>query len=229
MAQWAASPVPIFDDRPPRVRRAFVGAAAAAVVALGSVATWWALGPRPQATPLTDPAAVETPLVPVVGRAVAFGVTPRVSDLPPETPRARDRSAPVMRPASGPAATPAAAQSDARVTAQSRVPTGTWGGQGIALAVTDTGAHAELDCASGDIAAPLTVDGGGRFAADGVFIQERPGPVREGEEADRKPARYAGRVDGETMTLEVTLTESKQTVGTFTLRRGATPRVTKCH
>jgi hypothetical protein len=111
---------------------------------------------------------------------------------------------------------------------QDEVASGTWGGRGIALAVTNTGAHAEFDCASGDITKPLTVDSNGRLAVDGVFVRERPGPIREGEESDRKPARYSGRVDGETMTLMVTLTEANQTIGTYTLRHGAAPRVTKC-
>ena len=220
-------PVPRNARRPAGVRLTLVGvAAAAALVAFGGVVAWRTLGPTPAAP--AESRSTTAPLEPVVGRAVAFGVTPRVSDLPREVaPQARASSAPFQRPA--PAPTPAAAEPAVRATPQTRVPTGIWGGQGLALVVTDAGAHAEFDCASGDIAAPLAIDNDGRFAADGVFIQERAGPVREGEEAERKPARYSGRVDGDTMTLEVALTESKQSIGTFTLRRGATPRVTKCH
>ena len=109
-----------------------------------------------------------------------------------------------------------------------RVPIGAWGGQGVALQVTETGAHIEFDCASGEIAQPLMIDNDGRLAVDGVFVQERAGAIRVGEEPERKPARYSGRVDSKTMTLNVVLTESNETMGTFTLTRGADPRVRKC-
>jgi hypothetical protein len=109
-----------------------------------------------------------------------------------------------------------------------RVSAGTWGGQGIALTVTEAGAHVEFPCAHGDVSEPLTVDGNGNLAVDGVFVQERPGPVRIGEEPEKKPARYTGKVDGNTMTLDVILKDSNQSVGSYSLTHGATPRVTKC-
>ncbi len=109
-----------------------------------------------------------------------------------------------------------------------RVPTGTWGGEHVGLAVTETGAHVEFDCASGDISEPLTVDGSGQFAVDGVYVQEHPGPVRVGEEPEKRPARYAGTLDGRTMTLAVTLKESNEVVGTFALSYGAASGVRKC-
>ena len=52
--------------------------------------------------------------------------------------------------------------------------------------------------------------------------------TREGEVADKHPARYDGRTDGKTMTLEVTLTDSGEKLGTFTLQRGGSPGVFKC-
>jgi hypothetical protein len=109
-----------------------------------------------------------------------------------------------------------------------RVPTGTWGGDHLALTVTGGGAHLEFDCASGDITAPLTLDSTGRLDVDGVFIREHGGPTRADETPEREPARYSGRVEGQTMTLDVTLTSSKESVGTFTLTLGAEPRVRKC-
>ena len=109
-----------------------------------------------------------------------------------------------------------------------RLLAGTWGGEHVALIVTDAGAHVEFDCAFGDISQPLTVDPDGRLAVDGVYVQERGGPVREGEEPVRKPARYSGRLSGQTLTFDVILIESNDTVGSFTVVRGATPRVRKC-
>jgi len=109
-----------------------------------------------------------------------------------------------------------------------RLAAGTWGGQHVGLTVTDTGAHVEFDCASGDIAQPLTLDAGGGLSVDGVYVREHGGPIQVGEVPDRKPARYAGRVAGTTLTLDVLLTDSNEKVGTFTLERGAAPGVRKC-
>lgn len=110
----------------------------------------------------------------------------------------------------------------------SRVATGTWGGPHIGLSVTDAGAHIEFDCAYGDIARPLTVDDRGTLVVDGVFVREHGGPVREGEEGDKRPARYSGRIDGTTMTLDVILKDANEKIGTFTLQHGAAPGVRKC-
>jgi hypothetical protein len=109
-----------------------------------------------------------------------------------------------------------------------RLRAGTWGGEHVALTVTETGGHVEFDCAFGDISQPLTTDPDGRLAVEGVYVQERGGPTRVGEEPDRQPARYAGRLNGQTLTFDVILIESKETIGSFTVVRGATPRVRKC-
>src|SRR6267142_1618957 len=52
--------------------------------------------------------------------------------------------------------------------ADATVPNGTWGGEHASLTVTDAGAHAEFDCASGDIDQPLAVDAEGRLNVEGV-------------------------------------------------------------
>ena len=109
-----------------------------------------------------------------------------------------------------------------------RVQTGTWGGEHVAMTVTAGGAHLEFDCASGDINQPLTLDSERRMAMDGVFVREHGGPVRDGETADRRPARYSGRINGNTMTLGITLIDSNENIGTFTLNYGAEPAVRKC-
>lgn len=109
-----------------------------------------------------------------------------------------------------------------------RLPPGTWGGEHVALTVTDSGGHFEFDCAAGDIAKPLVVDDTGRFAMDGVFVQERPGAIRMGEQPERKPARYLGQLADKTLTFDVTLVDSKDAIGHFTVTLDATPRVRKC-
>ena len=109
-----------------------------------------------------------------------------------------------------------------------RVATGMWGGEHVGLAVTETGAHVEFDCASGDITQPLALDARGNLSVDGVYVREHGGPIQVGEVPDRRPARYAGRVSGTTLTLDVILTDSNEKVGTFTLERGGASGVRKC-
>jgi len=112
--------------------------------------------------------------------------------------------------------------------AKNRVVAGTWGGAHIGLEVTEKGAEVEFDCAHGTIAQPLLLDRQRRFDVKGVYIQEHGGPVREGEAAGGRPARYAGRVDSSTMTLTVTLTDTNEKIGTFTLTSGKVPVLRKC-
>lgn len=107
-----------------------------------------------------------------------------------------------------------------------RVPKGSWGGRGVRLEVRAGGAEVELDCAHGTTNA-LALDASGRFDAAGTFVLERGGPVREGEEPERLPARYSGRVEGAEMTLRVEVEALGETL-TFTLTRGRDPRLTKC-
>jgi hypothetical protein len=95
------------------------------------------------------------------------------------------------------------------------------------MVVNSAGATIEYDCARGTIDQSLLA-ADGMFTAIGTHIPGHGGPVREGEIPDKHPARYDGRTDGKTMTLEVTLTDSGQKLGTFTLERGASPSVFKC-
>jgi hypothetical protein len=109
-----------------------------------------------------------------------------------------------------------------------RVANGTWGGEHAALTVTDTGAHLEFDCATGDITQPLLLDERGHLVVDGVFVRQRAGPARSDEPVDRRPARYSGRVEGKTMTFDVILIGADERVGTFTVIHGEEPVLFKC-
>jgi len=106
--------------------------------------------------------------------------------------------------------------------------TGAWGGEHIALTVTDTGSSIEYDCAHGSIAGPIHPGEDGRFAATGVHYREHGGPIREGELPDAHPASYSGRITGDKMSLVVRETDTRNEIGTFTLARGADARVLKC-
>jgi len=53
-------------------------------------------------------------------------------------------------------------------------------------------------------------------------------PIRREDLRAGQPARYSGWTDGNKMTLTVVLSDTKETVGTFTLVRGQEVRVSKC-
>ena len=112
---------------------------------------------------------------------------------------------------------------------RSRLAAGVWGGPHIRLDVAEDGTAAvEFDCAHGAITEPIVPDGQGAFRAAGTFTREHPGPVREGREGAGRPAVYAGKVEGERMTLTITLAGSGEELGSYELIRGKTPRLTKC-
>ena len=105
---------------------------------------------------------------------------------------------------------------------------GVWGGQHIRLEATDGGASVEYDCANSTIDQPVALDDQGNFDVKGRYAAEHAGPALGDEEANSHPARYVGRVKGDEMTLNVSLTDTKETVGAFTLTRGSEGRVMKC-
>jgi hypothetical protein len=108
-----------------------------------------------------------------------------------------------------------------------RMAAGTWGGQGVSLTVSAAGAEFEFDCASARITEPLSVDLSGRITAEGSFLFEG-GPVHVDQDSRRVPARFAGRIVGSELTLEVVLISSNERLGPYTLRRGEAGRVRKC-
>lgn len=105
---------------------------------------------------------------------------------------------------------------------------GLWGGQGISMEATDSGATLDFDCASGAITEPIVADSAGKFSAKGRFARQRPGPTREDENTEGAPATYSGVVDGEKLTLTITLAKNSEKVGDFTLAHGKVGRIRKC-
>jgi hypothetical protein len=105
---------------------------------------------------------------------------------------------------------------------------GIWGGPHVRLSMSEGGIQLEFDCAHGTITAPLGTDSQGRFDMPGTFVREGPGPIRVGRTPGARSARYSGRIDGKTMTLNVNLTEPDQALGSFTLTRGSEGRLWKC-
>ena len=103
-----------------------------------------------------------------------------------------------------------------------------WGGPHIRIVLTSKGAEVEFDCAHGEIKAQVKGDAQGRFDLPGTFVRERGGPVRSDETASSEPVRYSGRIDGDKMTLTITLADSDQKLDDFTLTRGSDGRLRKC-
>ena len=111
---------------------------------------------------------------------------------------------------------------------EGRVAEGLWGGAHLRLNVSGDGASLEFDCAHGEITAPFVLNAEGRFDLPGTYTREGPGPIRIGREPTARPARYAGRVEGERMTLSVRLKDSDKSLGQYTLTRGDEGMVVKC-
>ncbi|MFL6257424.1 MAG: hypothetical protein ACJ74T_20660 [Pyrinomonadaceae bacterium] len=109
-----------------------------------------------------------------------------------------------------------------------RVTEGAWGGSHLRMNVNSDGASLDFDCANGQIAAPFETDSEGRFDLPGTYTREGPGPIRIGREPTARPARFAGRVEGEQMTLSVTLEGSEKPLSEYTLTRGNEGRIVKC-
>jgi len=120
------------------------------------------------------------------------------------------------------------AESSARGRKPRRLTQGEWGGQHIRINVGESSATIEYDCAHGTINGPLVIDRRGRFNLKGTHSREHGGPIREGENESSQPARYSGWTDGKRMTLTVTLTGARESVGTFNLTLGGSGRIFKC-
>ncbi len=106
------------------------------------------------------------------------------------------------------------------------VVTGQWNAARLALSLDASGGVVEYDCAHGALSAPLVLDAHGRFDVIGVHVREHGGPIREGELADTRAARYFGRHESGVLSLRVVV--DADTLGPFLLRRDAPAQLVKC-
>jgi hypothetical protein len=113
----------------------------------------------------------------------------------------------------------------AEIRKMQRIPTGNWGGQHINMKVAKS-ATIEYDCATGVIQGPLVVDSDGNFNLRGTHRMQRGGPTRADEAANDHPATYTGSIKGNTMTLNLKLSDSD--VETFTLEKGKQGELVRC-
>ena len=115
----------------------------------------------------------------------------------------------------------------ASLSPSSPLPTGSWGGDHVAMTVMDSSTHIELDCAHADITGAFRIDARGQFDRTGTFVREH-GEIRLGEPPDSHQASFAGSVVSTTMALTIRLTDTDGVIGNFTLSRGNPGRVFKC-
>ena len=104
---------------------------------------------------------------------------------------------------------------------------GVWGGQHISFDVSAKGSKIEYDCAHATIDRTIVLDGKGHFNVSGRQFPERGGPVREGDQSSYAVV-FSGEVKGQTMTLNVRNSSTREDLGTFTLVHGAQPELFKC-
>lgn len=105
---------------------------------------------------------------------------------------------------------------------------GSWGGRGIELIVENGSARIRYDCAEAEIDSKILMSEQGNFSVDGVYIRRTPGPIRVGNPPQRQPAIFEGKVSGNTMNLSVTITDSKEKIGEFTLKKGDNAVIRRC-
>lgn len=110
---------------------------------------------------------------------------------------------------------------------KTRLLAGDWGGTHARVEVSDGGALVLFDRARGSIKGPVTLDAEGHFEARGEYAREGFGPRDEDAPPNVVPALFNGQVAGESMTLTVTLAESREAVGTYTLTRGGGGRLSR--
>ena len=111
------------------------------------------------------------------------------------------------------------------------VPLGNWGGAGISLTVTESGAHIEFDCSLATISESLRLNADGEFEVEGIYVFEPGGPrTQNSPQPKQYPAEFQGWTDRRQMDLTVTVTllESVRRYGPFSLELGSRAELDKC-
>lgn len=102
---------------------------------------------------------------------------------------------------------------------------GTWGGDRTVLTISGEGASLRQDCADGRFG-PVRLDLKGAFSIDGSYDAGGPGP-QPGDAVGGAPARYEGRLHGDT--LRLVIRPPGAPAQTLTLRRGQGQKLIRCY
>jgi len=109
------------------------------------------------------------------------------------------------------------------------VAAGQWGGTGVLVDVTRTGASVQFDCAKGQISQQLRMRKDGSFSAIGSYERSGPGPIRVDRQQGARKVIYKGKVTGNSMSIKLTDSETKEDLGSFALVKGAGGRIHRCY
>ena len=108
------------------------------------------------------------------------------------------------------------------------LPLGNWGADGAGMIVSDTAMHLHVGCTYGDASGRIALSSTGQFDVAGSYML-RAYPVAVGPSV---PARFTGRLDGNTVTVTVTVNDTveKTTVvkGPVTVVFGAEAKLGPC-
>ena len=105
---------------------------------------------------------------------------------------------------------------------------GMWGGDGIEMTVTASGATIDFGCDAGTIDEPLIASDNGRFSVRGTYSFGIGGPRAAGEAARVHAARYEGTSDGRRMTLNISLPDLSRSAGQFRLELARHGSLERC-
>ena len=101
---------------------------------------------------------------------------------------------------------------------------GTWGGDNAGMIVNGNDVHVHIGCTLGDAVGPIHPDEDGHFDVSGTYNVDAY-PVNRGI---NHPANFSGQIDGQTMTLTVSLTDTARVLGPVTLVYGKEPTMGPC-
>lgn len=104
---------------------------------------------------------------------------------------------------------------------------GQWGGQQIRMQVDAKGAVIELGCSHGQIKGAIRLDKQQRFSTVGAYEAYGPGPQQGDAAPANSKATYEGRLDGDTLTLEIKPTSGA--AESYTLTRGRNVKLIRCY
>jgi len=103
-----------------------------------------------------------------------------------------------------------------------------WGGRDISMVVSGENVTIEFSCAQGIILTTIKPDANGDFSVAGTYTPQRGGPVMKNNPPSDLPATYKGKIQGNSMHLQVLLQNKDQQPPAFTLTKGEAGRVVKC-
>ena len=105
---------------------------------------------------------------------------------------------------------------------------GNWGAAGVGMVVDKESVKIQFDCAAGEIRQQLRMDKKGNFKVDGFYKRGTFGPIRLDNLPKFEPARYEGKITGKVVKFKITLLDTNEVIGEFTVERDKPARLHRC-